>query len=269
MKNRPSCSLLISTYNWPEALAIVLKSVERQSLLPDEILIADDGSKEATRALIESFQSRFSIPVRHFWHPDDGFRRTVILNKAVAGAKGDYIVQVDGDVMLHPNFIEDHRGFIEEHSFVAGTRTMLGKELSKQVIEQEMLTIPLFTKGVKNFFNSIRIAFLKALMSNRYKVSAKNAYYVKGCNMAFWRKDFIAVNGYNESITGWGKEDSEFAIRLYNAGVKKRYLKFGAVVYHLWHQEFSRDRESLNIELMDKTMKEKLVRCDKGVDQYL
>lgn len=269
MKNRPSCSLLIATYNWPEALGMVLKSVKKQSLLPGEILIADDGSREDTRALIESFQSGFPVPVRHFWHPDHGFRKTIILNKAVAAAKGDYIVQVDGDVMLHPNFIEDHCAFMEDHSFVAGTRTMLSKELTQHVIENEVLTIPLFTKGVKNSFNSIRSGLLRALMGNRYKVNAGNAYYIKGCNMAFWRKDFIKVNGYNESITGWGREDSELAIRLYNAGVTKRYLKFGAIVYHLWHQEFSRDRELLNTELMDKTVKEKLVRCDKGVDQYL
>jgi len=269
MKNKPSCTLLIPTYNWPEALALVLKSVERQTVLPDEVMIADDGSGESTRKVIEQFQQHFPVPLHHEWQPDQGFQKTLIVNKALAKAKGAYIIQSDGDVLLHRHFVEDHLDFAEPNSFVAGTRVILDKAFSQEVLEKGILSIPLFAKGKKNFFNGIRSKRLRNLMESRYKNTEKNIYYIKGCNMAFWLKDFIKVNGYNESITGWGKEDSELSIRLYNAQVQKRYLKFGAIVYHLWHQEFSRDREQRNTDLMEKTIREKLAWCDKGIAQYL
>jgi glycosyltransferase involved in cell wall biosynthesis len=269
MKEKVRITLVISTYNWPEALEMVLKSVAQQSVLPHEVIIADDGSGEPTAQLIRKIQEGFVMPLTHLWHPDDGFRRTVILNKAVAAAVGEYIIQVDGDVILHRHFIRDHLDFAERGHYVAGSRVMLDKELSQTMISQGKLEVSPFQKGIRNRLNALRSRWLRRLLGNRYRVSAARVYYVKGCNMAFWKEDFIRVNGYNEAITGWGREDSELAIRLWNAGVGKRYLKFGAPVYHLWHREAPRDREQANTELMDRTMKEKRQWCEKGVDQYL
>src|SRR5690606_26502649 len=100
-----SVSLIISTYNWPEALNLCLKSVSNQVRLPDEIIIADDGSKTATRVIIDAFRDQLSIPVHHVWQEDMGFRKCMILNKAVQKASFPYIVQIDGDVILDPNFM--------------------------------------------------------------------------------------------------------------------------------------------------------------------
>src|SRR5690554_6518284 len=106
-------SLLISTYNWPEALELVLMSAKRQSVRPDEILIADDGSSEKTKQLILEFQNKSVIPIHHFWHEDKGFRKSIILNKAIAGATGEYIIQVDGDCILHKDFVRDHKALAQ------------------------------------------------------------------------------------------------------------------------------------------------------------
>lgn len=269
MNNKPSNTLLISTYNWPEALSLVLKSVARQTVLPDEVIIADDGSDNRTRTVIEEFQGNFPVPLYHEWQPDNGFQKTIILNKALAKAKGDYIIQVDGDVLLHNRFIEDHLRFAKPNSFVAGTRVIMNQALTKEVLQKGILTIPFFTKGRKNFFNGIRSPQLTSIMEKRYRTNEKNVYYIKGCNTAYWLKDMIKVNGYNEDITGWGKEDSELSIRLYNAGVQKRYLKFGALVYHMWHREFSRDKEERNTRLMQQTIQEKQTWCNTGLNKYL
>src|SRR5690554_2052679 len=101
-------SLLISIYNWPEALELVLMSVENQSVGPRELLIADDGSSEKTKQLIDAFAKKSQIPIKHFWHEDKGFRKSKILNKAVAGSTSDYIIQTDGDCIMHKDFVKDH-----------------------------------------------------------------------------------------------------------------------------------------------------------------
>src|ERR1700712_962551 len=102
------CSLVISTYNWPQALELCLKSVATQKHLPDEVIIADDGSGEETRLLIDKYKKDFPVPLLHLWHEDKGFRKTIILNKAINQSSFEYIIQVDGDVILEKHFISDH-----------------------------------------------------------------------------------------------------------------------------------------------------------------
>lgn len=113
-------TLLIITYNWPEALRMVLESAMHQSKMPDEIVIGDDGSTAETKQLIDSYAKSSPVPVVHVWQEDKGFRRTVILNKAIAKATGDYIIQVDGDVILDSHFVADHLEVAQEGCFVCG-----------------------------------------------------------------------------------------------------------------------------------------------------
>src|SRR6478609_6191635 len=121
-------SLLIATYNWPEALNLVLKSVLRQSILPNEIIIADDGSSKETETLIESFKTRTDIPILHIWHEDKGFRLAEIRNKAIMASQFEYIIQIDGDIILHSNYIENHIRFAKKNCFMTGPRVLLQKE---------------------------------------------------------------------------------------------------------------------------------------------
>jgi glycosyltransferase involved in cell wall biosynthesis len=267
---KAACSIIISTYNWPAALRLCLHSVLKQSVLPSEIIIADDGSREETRALIERFAKNSMIPIIHVWHPDEGFQLAKIRNRAIAKASQPYIIQIDGDLILHPHFIEDHLHLRENGYFVSGSRVLLSAETS-----QALLHNPSSNKGIGrhhrksgNFFNRFRNKILCNLLSTRYKVWGKYAYYVKGCNMSFWRRDLLKVNGYNEDFTGWGREDSELAIRLINAGIKKKFLKMGGITYHLFHPEASRDMDSRNTALMQMAIKEKLVVASKGLNQY-
>ena len=124
-------SLIISTYNRPDALAVTLNSVLQQTRMPDEVIVGDDGSTQETAAVIASFVSRFSVPLIHVWHEDNGFRLAQIRNKSIAKATGDYIIQVDGDLVLHPCFVEDHVMTARPHAFVKGTRTRLTKRFSE------------------------------------------------------------------------------------------------------------------------------------------
>src|SRR5690606_6115352 len=120
MDNR--CSLVISTYNWPEALSLCLKSILKQTVMPVEIIIADDGSDNRTKSVIEEFQHKSALIVKHIWHEDAGFRLAQIRNKAIHHAQTDYIIQIDGDIILNKSFIEDHL-YVREHGcFLRGTR---------------------------------------------------------------------------------------------------------------------------------------------------
>jgi GT2 family glycosyltransferase len=262
------CTLIIATYNWPEALRICLQAVTQQSILPAEVIIADDGSTQATADIINEIKTHAPFNLKHVWHEDFGFRKTIILNKAIAKASGSYIIQVDGDVVPHKHFIKDHLEFAEAGVYVAGTRVNTNEALKNRIIMQQLINVPLLASGSKNFFNSLRLPFLTRLLQN-YRTAEKEIYYVKGCNMAFWKKDFIAVNGYDESFTGWGLEDSDLAIRLHKNGVRKKYLKMAAIVYHLWHKAFERDREEINLILMRKAAAGDAIKATKGIGQYL
>lgn len=267
MKKDCGVSLIISTYNWPEALNCCLQSVRNQKLLPNEVIVADDGSRVETRRLIEKHQQDFPVPLRHVWQADEGFQLSKIRNKAIAFASEDYIVQIDGDLILEPHFIQDHVAFSRKNTFVSGTRVQMSPELSEKVLRDQMSNISMRSKGLNNFSNGFRIPVLTSFLATRYK--AKDLAYVRGCNMAFWKADLIAVNGYNESIVGWGREDSELAIRLINASVKKRILKFGAVTFHIYHNETLRANLNANDNILKYTIEHHVKFCTIGLSQYL
>ena len=241
----------------------------QQTVLPAEIVVADDGSKEETRQLIEDFSKQSVIPVVHVWHPDEGFQLAKIRNRAIAKANYPYIIQVDGDLILHRQFIADHLHIRQEGYFVSGSRVLLSPATSQALLQLGSIDVQQHHQGSKNFFNRFRNRSLRRLLSTRYKISGQNKYYVKGCNMAFWKNDLLAVNGYNEAFTGWGREDSELAIRLINAGVKKKFLKMGGITYHLFHKEVSRELEARNIQLMEEAIAQKLTQAQDGVSKYL
>ena len=266
---RCSSSLVISTYNWPEALELCLLSVSSQNTLPDEILIADDGSGQETKEVIERLKRNFKIPVHHIWHKDYGFRLAQIRNKAIAAAKGDYIIQIDGDLILHKNFILDHIQFAKPGSFVRASRIYMNKELSKRLLSSKDIRVSLFTKGLDNKMSALHIPLIWRFFEHNYKAKGQERYEIHGCNMAFWRKDAIAVNGYNEQFNGWGPEDKEFILRLLNSGIKKRFIKMGALVFHIYHPENLKDNLPANESIFMESIKKRETSCILGINQYI
>ncbi|GAB2697352.1 glycosyltransferase family 2 protein [Mucilaginibacter koreensis] len=228
---KSKCSLLISTYNWPAALALCLQSVAGQTQLPDEVIIADDGSGQETTALIKQFQAGFPVPLYHVWHKDEGFRKTIILNKAVSRSQSDYVIQIDGDVILNRHFIADHLYIREPGTFIRGTRGMLTAGKTQALLQQGRAQLNAFSAGVEHRFNALRLPLLSSLMVKKEKSSRQ----VRGSNFAFWKADFAAVNGYDNTIAGWGHEDEELATRLINYGLVKKSVKLLAVQFHLHH----------------------------------
>lgn len=264
----PSSSLLISTYNWPGALSLCLTSVLAQHVFPDEILIADDGSDTRTKWVIAEFQRKSPVPIRHIWHEDEGFRLAVIRNRAIAAAKGEYIIQIDGDMILNSSFIEDHLKFARQNTVVRASRMYINKIMSERILEEKNISLSVFSLGISNRLSAFRIPLLWPLFETNYKNRGAEHFEIHGCNMAFWRKDAIEVNGYNESFQGWGPEDKEFLAKLLNKGVKKRFLKLGAIAYHIYHTENSKAHLSINEQEFYDTINLKRTFSLKGINQY-
>ncbi len=257
-------SLLISTYNSPLYLNTTLKSLLRQSRMPDEILIADDGSGEETRKLINYFKKKCPVPIKHIWHPDCGFRLAAIRNQAIRQSVYDYIIQIDGDIVMHPDFIADHLRYASPGQFAAASRAFLSPGYTSKILRSEKLGYDKMHRNCRIKLNAIRIPALTPMFFN---LKSKHPGAVHGCNMAYWRNDALAVNGYNEDITGWGSEDCEFAIRLSNFGVRKVWLKFSAIEYHLYHREASHSNKAENNAIMTRAITEQLTFIPNGIDK--
>ena len=253
-------SLLITTYNREDALARVLKSVAEQTLLPKEVIVADDGSAESTRLLINEFQKWFPVPLIHSWQEDRGFRLSESRNRGIAASSGDYIIMIDGDMVLHRKFIESHKKFARKDSFVTGVRVFVDESLSKKMMKSGELP-GFFSSGIRRRLNTINCPTLSELC-----VGLKG---IKSCNMAVWKKDAVVINGFNCEFTGWGGEDTEFAIRLMNNGVNKRKFKFGGVAYHLYHKETDRSSFIGNRNIVNKSRDERVTWCENGLDMLV
>ena len=257
-------SLVISTYNRPSALKLCLESVKRQNRLPDEVIIGDDGSGDETAALIREFQKDFPVPLLHVWQEDKGFRVGKIRNKCIAKAKYDYIVQVDGDMVLHSSFIADHLSCAREGYYIKGGRVNITRKETERLCNREYIPLGFFTWGLTRRENAIHCLFLAKCLAPYRKTRPG-----LGCNTSFWRKDALQINGYDEYYVGWGGEDYDFSMRLLNMGCKKIALKFAAIGFHLWHEDKYMENRKKNFDYYHEKVVQKATWCENGIDQYL
>ena len=261
---QPRLSLIISTYNRPDVLAKCFAGVDLQSQAPHEVLIADDGSKAETRELVEAWARTRNFPVKHVWHKDDGFRKTIILNKAVAAASGDYLVFTDGDCVPHRRFVEDHLAVAERGFWVQARRCFVAEEFVTQFAAGRTPVFWWMLCGkITGAAKGLRLPFpiVKRDTAQRGII---------GCNMAAWRDDVVAVNGFDEEYSGWGiGEDSDLGTRLYHLGRPRKFVYAHAIVFHLNHPMAPRDHVGASLARLDETIRSRRLRCVRGIDQYL
>jgi glycosyltransferase involved in cell wall biosynthesis len=257
-------SLIISTYNRKEALELSLLSVLEQTQMPAEIIVADDGSADDTRELIERYQKRFGVRLVHVWHPHEGFQLAKIRNRAVARSRCDYLVSIDGDQVLHPRFIEDHLAMAKAGAFLQGYKVLLNQTLTGILINQKRFKLSFLESGMSQRKNAIHSSLLRDLLG----WEQKKLKGICGSNMSFWRTDLLKVNGFNEDFSNLQRQDSELALRLFNSGVKRIDLCFSAIAYHLFHLENPQANSNNSDEELDRAEKEKRQHCKKGLDQY-
>ena len=247
-------SVIISTYNHPIWLEKVLWGYECQSLKKFEIIIADDGSSIETKQLIDKMQMVVSYPIKHVWHEDIGFRKTVILNKATLASKSDYLVYTDGDCVPRKDFLQTHINHRQKGYFLSGGYFKLPMGISQVItkydIEQQHCfdAAWLIDKGLKKSFkiNKITASGLKSKLLN--KLTPTTATW-NGHNASGWKADIIKVNGYDERMQ-YGGEDRELGERLFNMGIKAKQIRYSAICIHLDHE-----RGYVKPEMMKKNNK--------------
>jgi len=258
-------SVAVITYNWPAALERVLRALAAQSELPHEVIVTDDGSQPATRELLERLAPDYPVRLVHLWQPDDGARMSRARNRAIAAAQGGYVILLDGDMVAERHFVADHRAFARRGCFVQGSRVLTDAALTARMLEHGAAAPGFFSRGIERRRHTLRLPWL----ARWYARPGTRQRGIKSCNMAFWRDDLLRLNGFNEAMTGWGREDTELALRAFHAGLRRRELRFSALATHLYHPTRKHVVGNPNDRIVDETRARRLLRCERGVEQHL
>jgi glycosyltransferase involved in cell wall biosynthesis len=252
-------SVVITTYNRSDALLQVLSALCLQDDKDFEVVVADDGSRhEHVEAILNASSAR-QLHLVHVWHPDIGFTASRVRNRGVEAASGDYIVFMDGDCVPDVDFIRRHRCLAQRDFLVNGSRVMLSDGFTRQVLaDQIRLTGQPTWRWIFWRFGGAVGKLTGLLRLPDFALRRQAVFNWKGirsCNMGVWRSDFLKINGFDESFVGWGHEDADFVLRLHNAGVQRKNGFCATEVYHLWHRESSRERESVNAATVRERMR--------------
>jgi len=251
----PKVSIILATYNWPEALRLSLQSLNAQTYKDFEVVIADDGSQDATRVLIEQQRERVAFHLVHEWQEDKGFRKAKILNQAIQCARGEYLIFLDGDCIVQPDFVEQHVHLAEAGVMVTGGRILLGPQLTAQLCQLETWSFSDWvTQALRHRMtgqlNKLLPLFLK-LPDFKARIYRRFEWRrIKGCNMAAWREDVVRIDGFDEALEGWGHEDADFVFRLQNSGIRRKSGSWSTEVLHLWHQTASKAQAEKNAQIV-------------------
>lgn len=266
-------SVIVATYNRPDALSACLRALEAQTDRNFEIIVADDGSDQTTGGMITEYARRMKIPLRHAWHPDNGFRLAEIRNRAIRISEGSYCVFLDGDCIPRPGFVAAHRALMEPGWFVTGNRLLLSERLTTRVLEQNLAVerwgvLRWLIQRVRGNVNRISPLFGMSLgfLRKRHPKRWKGA---RGSNMAFWRTDLDAVDGFDAAFTGWGREDSDIFIRMIRNRTFRKDGRFGTAVLHLWHPEADRSKLVENEQHLAQMRASKRVRAQSGLSHLV
>lgn len=261
-------SFIVLTYNRSDALVAVLRSLVQQCTEEHQVIIADDGSRQDQVQMLFDNCPVFKCQVLHVWHPDDGFAIARARNLAVGHATGEYLVFLDGDCIPNRDFVAQHARIAEAGYFVNGSRVLLNRRLTSEVIANA-LDLP---RQPAHFWLRARLRgdsnkLLHLLGWPRKLLRVKKRFQwrgIRGCNLGVWKKDFLNVNGFDESFEGWGHEDADFVLRLSHLGIQRKNGFLATEVFHLWHPESNRDSESANKNRVMARMNTDLILAEKG-----
>lgn len=273
--DRLALSVILSTYNQPTWLEKVLWGYEAQTDRRFEMLIADDGSDERTRGLIERMQQEVTYPIHHVWQPHDGFRKCEILNKAITEAATDYLLFSDGDCIPRRDFVAVHLRQRRSGRFLSGGYHKLPLETSQAITRDDILSGRCFrtswlkARGMgRSFKNNKLFAFgLKERLLNTFTPTRPTW---NGHNASGWLTDILEANGFDERMH-YGGQDREFGERLENAGIRGRQIRYSAICLHLDHPRGYKTPESIrfNRTLRQATRTNHVTRTPYGINPEL
>lgn len=269
-------TVVVPTYNRPQALRLCLLSLAEQSALPHEVLIADDGSSSETRdmALEMQTQLRRVFPIRHVWHEDKGFRKPKILNETVRQATGDYLVFLDGDCMAHRHFVRTHAEQGSLDAILSGKRVEIGRALTERLLKEGRVLNSLAPRLIWDSFRGgsrkveealmIRSPFLRRI-AHRDRITDDGVW---GCNFSLSKDLFVAINGCDEDFLDGSIEDNDLGIRVLNQGKRVRSVRGLAIIFHLWHPSswsFENEKYQHNLAILKRRIANREPFCKNGI----
>lgn len=264
-------SVVITTYNRSDALLAVLDGLSKQTDRNFEVIVADDGSREAHQQAILGSPVARSLSVVHVWHPDVGFTASRIRNRGVGAARSQYIIFLDGDCVPEVDFIARHKTLAESGYFINGSRVLLSEKLTGRVVAGlEHISGRAWAYWIKQRLlgHASKLTGLLRLKDGSSRVERAFSWKgIRSCNMAVWRTEFERVDGFDESFVGWGHEDADFVLRLHNSGVLRKNGYCATEVFHLWHKEAARDQESLNARTVKERAQTDITQATLGYAQ--
>ena len=265
-------SVVVATYNRPDALAAVLRSLGKQNDPQFEVVVADDGSRPDTEAVVKAARATSPMQLSHVWQEDTGFRLAAVRNRATARARGDYLIYLDGDCIVRRHFVRAHRALAEAGWCVAGGRVLLSEAFTRTALAdgtaiEDWSVAGATLAAVQGKVN--RASSLPRLpLGPLRKFGGRRWQRLRGCNFSAFRADIERVNGFDECFQGWGFEDSDFAARLIESGVRLKYGRLATNVYHLWHPEHDRTAHGENWQRLQARISARETRAQMGLDQY-
>jgi glycosyltransferase involved in cell wall biosynthesis len=277
-KNAPKASIILATYQWPEALSLVLSGLLTQTEKNFEVVIADDGSDERTKGVIEAYRARGAFPIHHFWQENKGFRKSRILNQAIDASQGETLIFLDGDCVPHGAFVEEHVKLQDGKHYVAGRRVDLSPSFTRSLTPEKIeagalngnpsglwrLWLDSFRKDGSGPFHR---SYLVKNPLLRKVFGMEKVADLKGCNFSALRKHILSIDGFDESYEGYGREDTDVEIRLQNLGLKIRSGKNLCLQFHLWHAP--RGFTPVNEDLLEEARSSGRVKAKKGMGKAL
>jgi len=264
--------VIISTYNNPEWLEKTLWGYAEQSQKDFELIIADDGSDDRTRLLIEKFKETNFPSIKHVWHPDDGFRKCKILNKALVEAESDYLIFTDQDCIPRFDFVETHLKYARKGYFLSAGYFRLPMNISKLITCEDITNKNVFRldwlkqNGLKTSFKNTKLYSSTLFTSFMNNMTPAKASW-NGCNSSGWRNDMLEVGGFNEQMQ-YGGEDREFGERLFNLGIRSKQIRYSAICLHLDHARPYKNEEQIRInkEIRRSNKKNNVIKTPYGID---
>jgi len=228
-------SVIFTTYNSPAWLEKVLWGFFEQTVRDFEIIIADDGSRDDTRELIDSLRKESPVPIQHILQEDDGFQKCRIMNKAILAAKGDYLIFTDGDCIPRADFVEQHLNHREPKAYLSGGYFKLPMDISETITREDVVNQHPFdakwlvSQGMKKTHKFMKLTAQGRWASFLNFVSPTRPTW-NGHNASCYKEFALAVNGFEEKMQ-YGGQDCEFGDRLVNLGLKPKRIRYSQCVY--------------------------------------